>query len=59
MSFICKECHEKAEQKAKEEGIQHPHAWDDHFPGGTRLGISRGPCEDCGAVTETVDCHAY
>ena len=59
MAFMCKQCHDKAEQKAKQEGTQHPHTWKDHIVGETKLGISYGPCEDCKTVGETVDCKAY
>jgi len=59
MSFTCKKCHDKAEQKAKEKGVPHPHTWNDHILPGTKLGISYGPCEDCKTVGETVDCHIY
>jgi hypothetical protein len=59
MAYLCKDCHDRAEEEAREKGIPYPHTWSEHIFAGTRLGILCGPCESCGAVGETVDCDIY
>lgn len=59
MASICKDCHDKAEEKARKKGIPFPHRWEEHILAGTKLGISYGLCEACGAVGEIVDCDIY
>lgn len=53
MAFICKPCHNAAEERAKKRGVKHPHPWGEHMT------FSQGPCEDCKKVDVTVDCHVY
>lgn len=58
--FICKDDHDKIEEKRKKEGKGTSHSFESHLlkNGDVVLaGISYGPCEICGKIKDCVDCH--
>jgi len=58
--FICRDDHNRIEEREKKERKRKAHSFDSHLlkSGDVVLaGISRGPCEICGKIADCVDCH--